>query len=86
MFKSSFDFGGSFMDEVLKALSEKESQLESTNEKTSTGSPENLATPTGYRPQSPPGFTSMGGDSRAQPPPLPAQPPRAVSTIWALVS
>ncbi|WAR14609.1 ACKL-like protein [Mya arenaria] len=75
---SSLDFGGSFMDEVLKALSEKESQLESTNEKSSTGSrgsQEDVfssGVPARNRSLSPP-LT----EPRGQPPPLPAGPPRA---------
>ncbi|XP_052227746.1 activated Cdc42 kinase-like isoform X2 [Dreissena polymorpha] len=67
---SSLDFGGSFMDEVLKALNEKESQLESTNEKVSTGSQDDVFT-IGTRNR------SISPQGHAAPPPLPSQPPRA---------
>lgn len=74
-FQSSFDFGGSFMDEVLKALNEKESQLESSNEKRSSSSKEDLCSPSGERSLS----LSPPKEVRSLPPPLPTQPPRVVS-------
>lgn len=62
------------MDEVLKALSEKESQLESANEKASSGSPDDTFTsPARNRSESP-----QLKEVRS-PPPLPSQPPRHVS-------
>ena len=63
------------MDEVLKALSEKESQLESsTNEKASTGTHEDeFSSPARNRSMTPP------LKEVRSPPPLPSQPPRNVS-------
>lgn len=64
------------MDEVLKALSEKESQLESANEKVSTGSQEEVfASPSAARNRS----VSPPMKETRSPPPLPSQPPRMVS-------
>ena len=70
--QSSFDFGPSFMDEVLKALNEKESMLETQNDKSSASSKEDRFDRS--RSISPP------KDVRSQPPPLPSQPPKLVST------
>lgn len=61
---SSFDLGPSFMDEVLRALNEKESKLES---------PEKETTPL----QEDTKFSWEETQEKKQsPPPLPAQPPR----------
>lgn len=61
---SSFDFGPSFMDEVLKALNEKESKLE-TPEKETTPFQEDTK------------FSwEETREKKQSPPPLPAQPPR----------
>ncbi|XP_021368727.1 tyrosine-protein kinase PR2-like isoform X2 [Mizuhopecten yessoensis] len=74
---SSFDFGGSFMDEVLKALNEKEAKLEASSPSDSTPSPDSQ-----FRNSfndrsgsvSPPSVKEF---KYATPPPLPAQPPRS---------
>ncbi|XP_062619577.1 activated Cdc42 kinase-like isoform X3 [Saccostrea cucullata] len=61
---SSFDFGPSFMDEVLKALNEKEAKLESPDKETTPlqGSP---------RPE-----WEDTREKKQSPPPLPTMPPR----------
>ncbi|XP_056004776.1 activated Cdc42 kinase-like isoform X4 [Ostrea edulis] len=61
---SSFDFGPSFMDEVLKALNEKEAKLESPD-KESTPSQEDARIDWGD-----------SKEKKQTPPPLPSQPPR----------
>ena len=61
------------MDEVLKALNEKESMLETQNDKSSASSKEDRFDRS--RSISPP------KDVRSQPPPLPSQPPKLVSTV-----
>nr|XP_022342287.1 tyrosine-protein kinase PR2-like isoform X4 [Crassostrea virginica] len=61
---SSFDFGPSFMDEVLKALNEKEAKLESPDKETTPLQDDNT-------------FSWEDTKEKKQsPPPLPAQPPR----------
>lgn len=64
--QSSFDFGPSFMDEVLKALNEKEAKLESPD-KESTPSQEDARIDWGD-----------SKEKKQTPPPLPSQPPRMV--------
>ncbi|XP_063410584.1 activated Cdc42 kinase-like isoform X19 [Mytilus trossulus] len=66
---SSFDFGPSFMDEVLKAINDKEAKLanSSSNDSSATTTPQH---------ESPPKLMTNGRGSKSPPPPLPVQPPR----------
>ncbi|XP_052072142.1 activated Cdc42 kinase-like isoform X16 [Mytilus californianus] len=66
---SSFDFGPSFMDEVLKAINDKEAKLanSSSNDSSATTTPQH---------ESPPKLMMNGRGSKSPPPPLPVQPPR----------
>ena len=63
------------MDEVLKALNEKESVLESLNDKSSASSKEEQLQSSYNRSRS----ISPPKDVKSPPPPLPTQPPRLVS-------
>lgn len=66
---SSFDFGPSFMDEVLKAINEKEAKLanSSSNDSSETTTPKQEQLPK---------LMINGRNGSNSPPPLPVQPPR----------
>jgi len=71
LFQSSFDFGPSFMDEVLKAINEKETKLanSSSNDSSETTTPKQEQLPK---------LMMNGRNGSNSPPPLPVQPPRIV--------
>ncbi|KAL4221059.1 hypothetical protein ACF0H5_019321 [Mactra antiquata] len=67
---SSFDFGGSFMDEVLKALHEKESQLDNNDESTEHNKDDTKDDVNGFKSFSDDfGFSSSDRFSGIAPPP-----------------
>ncbi|KAL3862562.1 hypothetical protein ACJMK2_008522 [Sinanodonta woodiana] len=74
---SSFDFGPSFMDEVLKALNEKEAAFESSQNKASSSSPKDNPSRT-----SPDRNLSISPpkDMKFPPPPVPVPSPRAADS------
>ncbi|KAK3104931.1 hypothetical protein FSP39_013435 [Pinctada imbricata] len=72
---TSFDFGPSFMDEVLRALSEKEAKLEAHSDSTSTPSQED-ANKLGFDDRSRSISPPVAKETKQTPPPLPSQPPR----------
>jgi len=71
---TSLDFGSSFMDEVLKALSEKEAQIDSSPDKASLSSRDDPFKPQHSYDRS---LSASPPKEVRSPPPLPSQPPRA---------
>ncbi|CAG5125577.1 unnamed protein product, partial [Candidula unifasciata] len=85
---TSFDFGPSFMDEVLRALDEKEKQISSSADTTPTPSVNNHTSEPSVKPPAPSvgppiparreSRTSSSSSGASVAPPLPTQPPRTI--------
>lgn len=63
------------MDEVLKALNEKEAKLHDDSTPTEEDRSRSMTPP-----------SMKGGKLSTPPPPLPTQPPRLVCTVWLSLS